>query len=169
MCWCPANNTFSPCWFYPPFVYPPPLPSQKIHTTHHLRNIFTRPLPTPTPSIFAAGSVTLSVPPSPHPLSLPFPCPSAAGGRTCLLLQPKTSATNLRLVRPPGGGRRPMPSGLWEQLRRQWPDPACRWPLLRVGHNRNAHWIFPRRPGATYNGAPTILFASARSTPKLRY
>lgn len=164
MCWCPANNTFSPCWFYPPFVYSPPLPSQKIHTTHHLRNIFTRPLPTPTPSIFAAVSVTLSVPPSPHLLSLPFPCPSAAGGRTWLRLQPKTSATNLRLVRPPGGGRRP-PRAAAPAVAR----PACRWPLPRVGHNRDAHWIFPRRPGATYNGAPTILFASARSTPKLRY
>ncbi|KAI5235448.1 Prothymosin Alpha [Manis pentadactyla] len=40
-------------------------------------------------------------------------------GRTCVCLQPKRNASNLRLFRSPGDRRPPLPSGPREQLQRQ--------------------------------------------------
>lgn len=172
MCRCPANKMFfhsADFTFHSSVRHLPysPNTTKKIHTL--ITYTITYPLPTPLSSLLAAGSVRLSVPPTPHPLSLRFPCSSATGGQDV----PTPSAQNKCYKLPP-------PLLSWCRLtapafqpRREAaperPDSVSRWPLLRIGHNREEHCIFPRCPGATYKGAPTILFASACSTPEPRH
>lgn len=179
MCWCLANKMFFSLLILPSIhllaTSPIPKPYKEESHTHHLHNIITYPLPTPLSSLLAARSVRLPGPSGCQfprlltPFHFGSPVPARREARTCLRLQSKTSVTNFRLLCSPGAVRRPLLSSLGEKLRRQWPDSVSWWPLLRVGDNREEHCIFPGCPGATYNGAPTILFASTCSTPKLRH
>lgn len=137
--------------------------------THHLHNIITYPLPTPLSPLLATGSVRLSVPPDSSPPFTSVPLFSATGSQDvptpsvqnkCYKLPPPL----LSWCRPTAPAFQPR-----RELRWQWPDSVSRWPLLTVVDNREEHCIFPGCPGATYNEAPTILFVSACSTPKLRH
>ena len=146
MCRCPANKMFfhsADFTFHSSVRHLPysPNTTKKIHTL--ITYTITYPLPTPLSSLLGAGCVRLSVPPTPHPLSLRFPCSSATGGQDV----PTPSAQNKCYKLPP-------PLLSWCRLtapafqpRREAaperPDSVSRWPLLRIGHNREEHCIFP--------------------------
>ena len=172
MCRCPANKMFfhpADCTFHSSvrhLPYPQTLQRRFTHSSPtQLHTLFRHPCHHFSPP----GPSGCQFPRLLTPFHFGSPVPARLEARTCLHLQPKTSVTNFRLLCSPGAGRRLLLTSLGETPRRQRPDSVSRWPLLRIGHNREEHCIFPRCPGATYKGAPTILFASACSTPKPRH
>lgn len=140
--------------FYAPFLCSPPPPSpsnQNIHASQqqHLRDTLHSPLRQQRNqfSPLVRQSVSSPYSSSPHFRSH-LPARLEAG--CAYAFSPKEMLTNLRLIHSPDSGRRPLPCGSGEQLRRHWPDPSLPWPSLRVGHNRETHTgYFPGAHGAT--------------------
>lgn len=144
------------------------IPKHYAEESHISTPTVTRPLPTHTPSILAAGSVSLSVPPTPHALSLSFSNPARLQAGRAYAFSPE------QCYKPP---HRPLS---WQRqtiaptLRLQRATATAVASFQPAG-GPHLHSIiietrtgyFPGAPGATYDGTHTVLFASARSTPRL--